>query len=172
MGHWSDSLLCMSYLSISDTWNALANKLSEFQSLLNARSFAEKSKGHILIIESMHELGDFYVSINDYEKAKDYYTLSKDQALEWKECRYVFNSLRALAGTYIRQKNDKLGLIYYDKAIVYADSLGIANMKLQIYLDLLNYYLNNSDPVKGFAYLSQHPGPNGNYKEDRGRISD
>jgi hypothetical protein len=153
----SDSLLCMSYLSISDTWNALANKLSEFQSLLNARNFAEKSKGHILIIESIHELGDFYVSINDYEKAKDYYTLSKDQALEWKECRYVFSSLRALAGTYIRQKNDKLGLIYYDKAIVYSDSLGIANMKLQIYLDLLNYYFNNSDPVKGFAYLSQHP---------------
>ncbi len=153
----SDSLMCQSYLSIADTWNALANKLSEFQALLNARNFAEKSKGHVLIVESLHELGDFYVSINDYEKAKDFYTLSKDQAAEWKQCRYVFSSLRALAGTYILQKNDKLGLLYYDKAINYADSLGIANMKLQIYLDLLNYYFNNSDPVKGFAYLREHP---------------
>jgi hypothetical protein len=153
----SDSLLCQSYLSIADTWNTLANKLSEFQSLLNARNFAEKSKNHRLIVESLHELGDFYISVNDYEKAKDYYTLSKDQAQEWKECKYVFTSIRALAATYIRQKNDKLGLLYYDKAISYADSLGIANMKLQIYLDLLNYYFNNSDPVQGFVYLSQHP---------------
>jgi hypothetical protein len=153
----SDTLLCQSYLSIADTWNALANKLSEFQSLLNARNFAERSKDQRLIVESLHELGDFYVSINDYEKAKDFYTLSKDQAQEWKECRYVFTSLRALAGTYIRQKNDKLGLLYYDKAISYADSLNIGNMKLQIYLDLLNYYFNNSDPVKGFTYMNQHP---------------
>ena len=37
------------------------------------------------------------------------------------------------------------------------DSLGIGSLKLQVYLDLLNYYFNNSDPVKGFAYLDQHP---------------
>jgi hypothetical protein len=153
----SDSLLCQSYLSISNTWNVLANKLSEFQALLNARNFAEKSKDHSLIAKSLHELGNFYASVNDYEKAKDFYTLSKDEAQEWGEHQYVFTSLRALAGTYIRQKNDKLGLIYYDKAISYADTLGIENLKLQIYLDLLNYYFNNSDPVKGFAYLDQHP---------------
>src|SRR5580704_6755879 len=46
----SDSLLCQSYSSISNTWNALANKLSEFQALLNARNFAEKSKNHTLKI--------------------------------------------------------------------------------------------------------------------------
>ena len=153
----SDSLLCQSYFSIANTWNILANKLSEFQALLNARSFAEKSKIHSLMVKSIYELGNFYESVNDYEKAKDLYTLCKDEAEEWKENAYVFTSLRALGRTYIHQKSEKLGILYYEKALRYGDSLGIGSLKLQIYLDLLNYYFNNSDPVKGFAYLDQHP---------------
>ncbi|HWY34636.1 MAG TPA: hypothetical protein VNX68_08315, partial [Nitrosopumilaceae archaeon] len=153
----SDSLLCLSYSSISDTWNTLANKLSEFQALLNARNFAEKSKIHSLILQSLNELGNFYESVNDYEKAKDYYTLCENKAREWKESLYVFTSLQALGRTHINQKNEKLGILYYDKASRYGDSLGIGNLKLQIYLDLLNYYFNVSDPVKGFAYMNQHP---------------
>jgi hypothetical protein len=153
----SDSLLCQAYSSISVTWNALANKLSEFQALLNARNFAEKSKVHSLILQSLDELGNFYESVNDYEKAKDYYTICENEAHEWNESAYVFSSLRALGRTHINQKNEKLGIYYYDKASRYGDSLGIGNLKLQIYLDLLNYYFNTSDPVKGIAYMNQHP---------------
>ena len=153
----SDSLLCQSYSSISVTWNALANKLSEFQALLNARNFAEKSKIHSLILQSLDELGNFYESVNDYEKAKDYYTICENEAREWNESAYVFTSLRALGRTHIHQKNEKLGIFYYDKASRYGDSLGIESLKLQIYLDLLNYYFNTSDPIKGIAYMDQHP---------------
>lgn len=153
----SDSLLCKSYSSISVTWNALANKLSEFQALLNARNFAEKSNIHSLILQNLDELGNFYESVNDYEKAKDYYTICENEAREWNESAYVFTSLRALGRTHIHQKNEKLGISYYDKASRYGDSLGIGNLKLQIYLDLLNYYFNTSDPIKGLTYMDQHP---------------
>ncbi|HTB27283.1 MAG TPA: hypothetical protein VK711_18065 [Puia sp.] len=153
----SDSLLSQSYISISNTWNALANKLSEFQALLNARNFAEKSKIHSLILQSLNELGNFYESVNDYEKAKDYYTICENEAREWNESAFIFTSLRALGRTHLHEKNEKLGISYYDKAISFGDSLGIGNLKLQIYLDLLNYYFNTSDPVKGIAYMDQHP---------------
>ena len=153
----SDSLLSQSYSSISNTWNTLANKLSEFQALLNARNFAEKSKIHSLILQSLNELGNFYESVNDYEKAKDYYTICENEAREWNESAYIFTSLRALGRTHLHEKNEKLGISYYDKAISFGDSLGIGNLKLQIYLDLLNYYFNTSDPVKGIAYMDQHP---------------
>ncbi len=153
----SDSLLSQSYSSISNTWNTLANKLSEFQALLNARNFAEKSKIHSLILQSLNELGNFYESVNDYEKAKDYYTICENEAREWNESAFVFTSLRALGRTHLHEKNEKLGISYYDKAISFGDSLGIGNLKLQIYLDLLNYYFNTSDPVKGIAYMDQHP---------------
>ncbi len=153
----SDSLLSQSYSSISNTWNTLANKLSEFQALLNARNFAEKSKIHSLILQSLNQLGNFYESVNDYEKAKDYYTICENEAREWNESAYIFTSLRALGRTHLHEKNEKLGISYYDKAIRFGDSLGIGNLKLQIYLDLLNYYFNTSDPVKGIAYMDQHP---------------
>jgi hypothetical protein len=153
----SDSLLSQSYTSISVTWNVLANKLSEFQALLNARNFAEKSMIHSLILQSLNELGNFYESVNDYEKAKDYYTICENKAREWNESSFVFTSLRALGRTHLHEKNEKLGISYYDKAISFGDSLGIGNLKLQIYLDLLNYYFNTSDPVKGLAYMDQHP---------------
>jgi hypothetical protein len=153
----SDSLLYLTYSSISDTWNVLANKLSEFQALLNARNFADRSKNHFLIAQSLYQLGNFYGSVNDYEKAKDFYTLCEEKAQEWNDGYYGFISLRALGKTHLQQKNEKLGIYYFDKVLRYGDSLGIRNLKLQIYLDLLNYYFNNSDPVKGFAYMDQHP---------------
>ena len=153
----SDSLLFLAYSSISETWNVLANKLSEFQALLNARNFAEKSKIHFLIVRSFYDLGKFYESVNDYEKAKDYYTLCKNEAQESKDGYYGFSSLQALGKVHIHQTNETLGLSYYDRAMRYGDSLGIGNLRLSIYLNLLNYYFNNSDPVKGFAYMDQHP---------------
>jgi tetratricopeptide (TPR) repeat protein len=153
----SDSLLSLAYASIAVTWDNMANKLSQFQALLSKREFAERSKIHRLITDSYQSLGDFYEEIGEYEKAKDLYTLCIGEATKWKDYAAVFASLRAMAKTYISQKNDRLGLSYYDKALHYADSLGQENMKLEIYLDQLNYYFNNSDPVKGFTYLNAHP---------------
>jgi hypothetical protein len=153
----SDSLLSLAYSSISHTWNELSNKLAEFQALLSERNFAEKSKNHYLIAQSLYELGRFYESVDNYEKAKDFYSLCKGEAEKWNDGNYIFLSLRALGKTHLKQKNEKLGISYLDKAGHLGDSLGISNLKLQVYLDLLNYYFNNSDPEKGFAYLNLHP---------------
>jgi len=153
----SDSLLCLAYASISQTWNELANKLSEFQALLSERNFAEKSKNQYLIAQSLYELGRFYESVENYEKAKDLYILCKEEAEKSNDGYHIFESLRALGKTHLKQKNEKLGISYLDKANHLGDSLGIGSLKLQINLDLLNYYFNNSDPVKGFVYLNQHP---------------
>jgi hypothetical protein len=153
----SDSLLCLAYASIAGTWDGLANKLSEFQALINERDFAEKSKIPYLIVRSYFDLGYFYESANDYEKAKDFYSLALEKGRQWHDEEEVFNSLRALGRTHLSQKNEKLGISYYNKAIGYMDTLGIEFGKLQIYLDLLNYYFNVNDPVKGFTYMDSHP---------------
>jgi tetratricopeptide (TPR) repeat protein len=153
----SDSLLCLAYASIAGTWDGLANKLSKIQALLNERDFAEKSKIPYLIVRSYFHLGNFCESANDYEKAKDFYSLALEKGRQWHDEEEVFNSLRALGRTHLSQKNEKLGISYYTKAIGYMDMVGIEIWKLQIYLDLLNYYFNINDPVKGFAYMGGHP---------------
>jgi hypothetical protein len=153
----SDSLLCLAYSSIANTWDDLANKLSQFQALLNERSFAEKSKNHFFILRSYFDIGGFYESVDDYEKAKDFYTQSLQKAKEWGDTYNIFHSLRGLGRSHLAQKNERLGISYYTKAINYGDSLHIENAKLQIYLDLLNYYFNASSPSKGIAYMNSHP---------------
>jgi hypothetical protein len=163
----SDSLLSLAYASIASTWDALSNKLSEFQALLYERDFAEKSLSsrgdqskprlQSMVNDSYTNLGYFYENNSDYEKAKDYYSLSIQQARQWGEREQVFNGLISMGRVYFQQKSEPLGILYYNKAQQYADSLGVPQMKLRIYFDLLNYYFNINDPVKGFTYLNSHP---------------
>jgi hypothetical protein len=153
----SDSLLALAYGYISETWDQMANRLSEFQALLNERDFAEKSGVHYLILHSYTDLGKFYEDGKDPEKAKDFFTLSLKRSREWGDGYSLFNSLRALGRIHFAEKNESLGTSFYNKAITLSDSLKIQSMKIQIYLDLLNYYFNNGDPKKGFTYLNEHP---------------
>jgi len=153
----SDSLLCLAYSSIADTWKELANKLSEFQALLNKREFAEKSGIHFLMVESYYNLGAFYRETDELEKSKDYYTLAINKGKEWGIYNHVFNSLLGLGRTYLKQQNDTLGVISFNRAIAYADSTGMDYMKINGYFSLLNHYFNSDDPAKGLAYLNSQP---------------
>jgi hypothetical protein len=153
----SDSLLSVAYSSIADTWELLSNKLSEFQALINQREFAEKSRIPFLINDSYLNLGRFYEETNDYEKAKDFYTLSLERARLGEQRTQVFLSLIFIGQVFLKQKMEALGILYYNRAQQYIDSLGIPNLKLRIYFDVLNYYFNNQDPGRGIAYLKSHP---------------
>jgi len=164
----SDSLLCLSYDAIAYTWSKLSNKLSEFQALLNERDFAEKTlldnknakdKSHVysMVVGSYSDLGSFYEESTDYEKAKDFFAFSIQQAREWGDHNQVFDGLVALGQVFFEQKNEQLGILYYKKAQDYADSLGVAEMKIRIYFDLLNHYFNTNNSAKGFEYLNSHP---------------
>jgi tetratricopeptide (TPR) repeat protein len=153
----SDSLMSLAYASIAVTWGQMANKLSSFQALLDEREFAEKSRIHLLMVTSYYDLGAFYEDAGDYEKAKDFYTQCIRDGGTWSEYMHVFLAMRGLARTYISQNNEKLGLQYYDKALRLADSLRIKRVSLAVYLDILNYYFNTSDPSRGFTYFNNHP---------------
>src|SRR5258708_13923551 len=67
----SDSLMSVAYDNISNTYYGLSNRISQFQSLLNKREFAEKSAIDNLILQSYFSLGTFYLDNNDYEKSND-----------------------------------------------------------------------------------------------------
>jgi tetratricopeptide (TPR) repeat protein len=162
----SDSLLSLAYGSIANTWDALSNKLSEFQALLNERDFAEKSLAarrdqtkqrlQYMVSDSYNSLGQFYENNSEYEKAKDYYTTCIQQGRQWGDPEPVYNGLISMGRVYFQQKSESLGILYYNKALQFVDSLAIPQMKLRIYLDLLNYYFNSNNPVRGFNYLNSH----------------
>ena len=110
-----------------------------------------------MITDSYFDLGYFYEDAEDYEKAKDYFAKVIDNGRQWTEPVNVFYGLRQMGHVYINEHEDSLGIHYFNRALQFADSLGLNNLKLNIYLDLLNYYFNNGDPQKGIIYLKNHP---------------
>ncbi len=153
----NDSLLCEAYTSISYTWDVSGNKLSRFQSLLTAREFAEKSGDHYLITNSYINIAAFYRETEQYEKCKDYYILAIEKGRSWNEWHVVLNGMRGMGQSYAAERKTDMGLMWYNKAMSLADSLDFKVYKLNINLDLLNYYFNNESPQKGLAYLYSHP---------------
>jgi len=153
----NDSIIAIAYGSIADTWDNLSNKLARFQALLNQRDFAEKSGSRILILNSLSGLADFYTDIEEYEKAKDLYADIVNKGREWSKWVNAINGMRGLAKVFIVQKNNKLALEYYNKAMVLTDSLKLDFYKINVNIDLLNYYLNSEDAGKSLAYLKSTP---------------
>jgi len=153
----NDSIIAIAYGSIADTWDNLSNKLARFQALLNARDFAEKSGSHLLILNAISNLADFYTAIEEYEKAKDLYTDVVNKGREWGLWTNAINGIRGLAKVFIVQKNGKLALDYLNKALKLTDSLRLDYFRINVNLDLLNYYLNSEEVDKSLAYLKSTP---------------
>ncbi|HWB25904.1 MAG TPA: hypothetical protein VG738_10515 [Chitinophagaceae bacterium] len=153
----NDSLLSIAYTSMAYTWDNLSNKLARFQALLNARDFAEKSGAHVQILGSLEDLGDFYLDISEFEKAKDMYTSAMQKGRPWGEWIDVLAGMRGMGKTFIYQKNNTLVLAYFNKALALADSLHMQFYKVNINLDILNFYLNSADAATTLAYLNSTP---------------
>ena len=153
----SDSLLSSAYGSIAKTYDKSHSNLLKFQSLLNQRLFAEKSASHSLMVRSYLDLGDFYYSINNYEKAKDFYKLAVETGKLWQQNLVIFYSYLGFFQAYIGQNNEKMALEYFNKDLHFLDSLGITSAKLILYFKLFNYYIDQKDPQVGLDYITSHP---------------
>ena len=65
--------------------------------------------------------------------------------------------MRGIGRVFVLQKNDTLALATGAKALALADSIKMPVYKVNIYIELLNYYLNTSDPGKGLAFIKSTP---------------
>jgi tetratricopeptide (TPR) repeat protein len=152
-----DSLLFESYTSVAGTWEYLANKLSRFQALLTAREFAERSGKHSLITRNYIDIAAFYKETGQMEKCKDYYSMAIEKGRDWKQWYTVLTAMRGMGQAYTAERKKELVVAWYNNALALADSLGLEVYKVNIYLDLLNYYVNYETPESGLAYLRSHP---------------
>jgi hypothetical protein len=156
-GLGSDSLMSIAQGSIADTWDALSNRISEFQSLLLRQDFAERSGISRMIQSAYFDLGRFYEETREFEKAKDEYSLCRQEAEKSHNFIEVYEALRGLGRCYLTQKDERLGLAFYGQAEKLADSLDMENLRVGVNLDVLNYYFNGVDAVSGFKYMDEHP---------------
>jgi tetratricopeptide (TPR) repeat protein len=152
----NDSLKAYVYNSLARTYLARNEKLLAFRNCLNALSIAEASGKYDLLLISYNLMSDFYRSLSDIEKAKDFQF--KKAALQRQQHRLydLLETWQAIGNLYNSQKEADLGLSYLQKAIALADSLHIETYKTNIFLSIINLYLNCGMYEKGVAYYNTH----------------
>ena len=157
VNYGNDSLTSVCYTGISETWSVMNNKLSQFQNLLAAREFAEKSRASYRIISAYRDLAAFYGNIDEYEKSKDLFFKVMELAREEKAWELVMVAQRALGDIYTTTGQKALGMSFYNQALKVADSVGRPGYKINIYFDLLDYFLNNETVEATMAYFNSEP---------------
>ncbi len=153
VNYGNDSITSVCYSGLSNTWMNMNNKLSSFQSRLSAREFAEKSKSIDRIMSTSLELANFYASINEHEKAKDLFYHVMQLSRREKEWEFLMLAQRSLGDIYSTTGQKALGMEFYNQALKIADSVGRGGYKINIYFDLVNYFLNHETAENALAYF-------------------
>lgn len=136
-------------------------KIEALRSYLSALRLAEKIKNPLLERESYQKLSRFYISIEDYERAIDYYTMGYKKLDEIKISNVPYlrvTDINSLGGLYALKKNYELAIQHYEESLQMADSLKYANLKMPVYVSLLNVYIMMKEPHKSMEFMESESG--------------
>ena len=153
----NDSLKVEAYSSMGRTYQAKNEKLLAFRNYLEVLNIAELSRNEPLMkIAYSRDMSGFYDDLGEYDKALDYEM--KVLAIDEKNRdRYeLLDDYNRIGRLFSRKKKVALALMMDEKSIALADSLQFPTIKLNGYLNIVNLYLNNDDPVKGLDYINKH----------------
>ena len=152
----NDSLKTYVYYSLAKTYLARNDKLLAFRNALNALGIAEATGNYDLLELSYTLMSDFYRSLSDFEKAKDYQF--KKAALQQQQSRPydLLDTYESIGDLYSLQKEFNLSQQYFQKTNSLTDSLHYGQFKIQIYNGLLNLYISTGRYNEGIAYFNTH----------------
>jgi len=156
-----DSVHVQIKLSSGDVHMAKNEKIEGLRSYLSALRLAEKIKNALLARESYLKLSLFYSSIEDYDRAIDYFTLGFKKLDEMKTGTVVYQKvidINTLGGLYAQKKDYELAIKYYEDALKMADSLNYANLKMPVYMSLMNVYVLMKEPQKSLDFMESASG--------------
>ena len=152
----SHNLFGMTYLSKNEKTLALRH-------FLNALRIAEKKNNIPLLRGCFVYLSNFYVKIEDYDKAIDYYTKANKLLDQMKEKNVPYQrciDINTLGNLFAYKKNYDIAISYFEKSIRMADSLKFTTLKVPGSISLLNQYLRLDQPKKALDYFNSSAGEN------------
>jgi tetratricopeptide (TPR) repeat protein len=152
----NDSLKVQAYNSIGNTYRYRNEKLLAFRNYLDAMNVAELAKRPDLVNLVNNVMIDFYVDIEEYDKAMDYAMASI--AIDRGRADYysLLEDYDKAGKIFTAKKQIDLALTMYEKAIALADSIKFSIYSLNTYLNIANMYFNNNEVRKGVDYLNGH----------------
>jgi len=151
-----DSLKVASYNSIGNTYQYRNEKLLAFRNFLDALNIAELTGKDELITLANTAVGGFYASIEENDKAIDYYM--KNMAIHKRTGnRYaLLDDYENVGKMFSVKKQPDLALSMFEKCIALADSLQYKGYKFYPYIDIANMYFGTGEMQKGMDYLNSH----------------
>lgn len=153
----NDSLLAACYFSFSECHKEKGEKLQMLKNVFEALSVAENINNHALLRNGYLQLAEFYKSVKNYDKALDYAfrVLNLDTHSNSDESKYgrthVYNSIAII---YQLKKNYSMAESFFNKSILYADTIQFQPLKMQGYMGLMNLYIDNKNPVKALDFFN------------------
>jgi Tetratricopeptide repeat. len=145
------------YTSLGNTYLQKDEKLLAFRNYLQALNVAEESGNYNLLLGVYGRLAGFYLSMEDYEKAKDY-EFKKLAALREKNRRFeMLEAYTSIGNLYVNAKQYDQAKKYFETVIALADSLQFPAFKLGSYLRIVNMYLTAQENQKALDYFNAHP---------------
>jgi len=152
----NDSLQVLANIGLGNTFMEQSQKLNAFRNYMAAYDISDNAGNKYLLGICYRKLAEFYSTIEQYEKAKDY--LFKQLASLKKDNASVSNFIpiySEIAVTNIKAKQYGLAESYIDSALAICDSLKQPMLKLNLLDPLFQLYFASKNPQKIFVLLNE-----------------
>jgi tetratricopeptide (TPR) repeat protein len=153
----SDSLKVSVHNSIGATYLRKKDKLLSFRNYLRALEVAEESDRYYLMRSCYINLSNFYLELEEFEKAKDYSYKTLALTLRFNKGYDRMDAYNHLGTVYAAAKQFDMAKEFYDRAINVADSLKFPLLKLNTYGKLVEMYLNNDMSKQAIEVFRARP---------------
>ncbi|GAA4320201.1 tetratricopeptide repeat protein [Flaviaesturariibacter amylovorans] len=156
----NDSLLIVSGNAMGNYYLVRNERLLSLRSYLNSLRLAEGRGEPALLRNCYVNLGRFYESIEEYDRAIDYVQKSMVQLALMKQGGEAYNraqDIYKLGALYTSKKDADMAVSYFEHCVRLADTLKSAPLKVMGYTGLLNQYLRGDQPQKAYDYFKSRP---------------
>ncbi|MEO8405491.1 MAG: tetratricopeptide repeat protein [Chitinophagaceae bacterium] len=157
----NDSLKGAAHNAYGDAYLVGNDKILALRHYFSALRIGEDIHNMSLVRQSNINLSGFYSSIEDYDKAIDYYTTANQNLNEIKQknTRYMrVIDMNSIGGLYAQKKSYDIAISYFERSLAIADSLKFPTIKIPAYVSLLNQYLRMDQPAKALTYFNSSAG--------------
>ncbi len=152
----SDSLIVLANIGLGNTMMEQSQKLNAFRNYMAAYNIADASGNKFLVTTCYRKLADFYGSIQQHSKARDY--LFRQLAIIKKDNSPIGLLLQVYSAIAINNINSKqfdLAEAYIDTALAFCDKYQQPLMKMNLLDPLFQLYFASNNPQKIFTLLEE-----------------
>lgn len=101
-------------------------------------------------------LQEFYISIENYERAKDYAYKALAIHTKLNNKRGMMDDYFGIAKVYVNARDIEMVKYYFNKTEKLADSLDAGEYKRNVKFGILNMYLNSNRFKDGYDFLKKN----------------